>query len=152
MIVASELFPKRAGIEGFYDHQVQKRIQTRDPALTGLQHFVILYGNELLPMNITRPEVCVEIFGASDDAHDIHDGLVALSRGEVCAHLVALEGASGRAGGGDEGLIRIVPGRINFQRRVHDRVSDGKTLRDSTSYHLWEATETQDPPLQFYCS
>jgi hypothetical protein len=152
MIVAADLFPKRAGIEGFYNRQVQKRIQTKDAALTVLQHFVIVFGNELLPMNITRLEVCVEIFGGSDDAHDIRDGLVALSRAGVCAHLVVLEGASGRPGAGEEGLIRIVPGKITFQRRVYDRVSDGKTLRDSTSYHLWEAIETQNPPQQFYCN
>jgi hypothetical protein len=113
MIVASDLYPKRAGVEGFSDRQVQKRIQTKDPSLTELQHFVILYGNELLPMNAIRLEVCVEIFGACDDAHDIRDGLVALSRTGVCAHLVVLEGASARAG--DEGLIRVVPGKINFQ-------------------------------------
>lgn len=124
--MAPDLLPKRAGIEGFYDRQVRKRIQTKDSALTKLEHFVIVYGNELLPMNVTRLEVFIEIFGASDDAHDIRDGLVALSRAGVCAHLVALEGASGR--GAEEGLIRVVPGKINFQGRVYDRVSDGKTL------------------------
>jgi hypothetical protein len=150
MLVVPDLLPKRAGIEGFYNRQVRKRIQTKDPALTKLEHFVIVYGNELLPMNVTRLEVCVEIFGASDDAHDVRDGLVALSRAGVCAHLVALEGASGRSA--EEGLIRIVPGKINFQGRVYDRVSDGKTLHDSTSCHLWEAIETQDPPQLFYCN
>ena len=152
MIVVPELFPKRSGIEGFYDRQVQKRIQTKDRTLTELEHFSILYGNELLPMNVTRLEVCVEIFGASDDAHDIRDGLVALSRAGVCAHLVVLEGAPSRHGGDEGDLIRIVPGKINFQRKVYDRVSDGKTLHDSTSYRLWEPIETQSPGQQFYCN
>jgi hypothetical protein len=54
MLVAPDLLPKRAGIEDFYDRQVRKRIQTKDPALTKLEHFVIVYGNELLPMNVTQ--------------------------------------------------------------------------------------------------
>lgn len=85
--MATDLFPKRAGIEGFYARQIEKRIQTKDPALTPLQNFAIVYGNELCPMNVTRLEVCVEIFGASDAAHDIRDGLIALSRAGVCARI-----------------------------------------------------------------
>lgn len=152
MIVTSELLPRRSGIEGFYNRQVEKRIQTKDPALSAQEHFIIVYGNELHPLNVTRLEVAVEIFSGSRADHDIRDGLVAISNQGICAYLVALEGAPSRRSAAEESLIRIVPGKIGHQKKVFDRVSDGRDLSESESGHLWEESWCQNPPQLLYCS
>ncbi len=149
--VTTGLLPKRSGIEGFYARQVDKRIQTKDPSLSEMEHFVIIYSNELKPVNVTRLEVCVELFCGCRAEQDIRNGLRAIAHEGICAYLVGLENGTKQRGSAKEGLIRVTPGKIQHQRKVFDRVSDGEDLTSSQRGDVWEAIALQDQSAVLYC-
>jgi hypothetical protein len=133
LIVASQVYPTREGLQNFYKSQLEKRLEAKHVDVHDLRHFAIIYGNEWNASDSRRLQNCVAIFSGRRPETDVPEGLVALAHEGICAYMMRLQPSKKTA----DGAIRIVTGAINIWSKIYTRASEA-LVKDSDESWMWE--------------
>jgi hypothetical protein len=146
VIVASSITPTRAGVQGLYAAQVQRRLEARGKKWQ--DHFTSVYGREWNSTNSRRLQTCVALFSGSLPTKDLPENLVALAHEGMVAYFMKLEKVSPKPE--ELAIIRLSSGTINVRQKVFRRACLGpvhvKEIDD-----LWEIVEVDSLDEPLYC-
>lgn len=148
MTVSPSIVPSRAGIQGFYNGQVQKRMEAR--GLHWTEHFKLVYGNEWNAPDARRLQNAVQIFAGSSPEKDLPSNVVALAHEGICAYFVMIGKTCDSAIQDQVKLIRIVSGGINVREKVFDRAALGPVESQGLD-DFWEEVPIQHLPQSLFC-
>ncbi|KIV89963.1 hypothetical protein PV10_07316 [Exophiala mesophila] len=148
MTVSPSIVPSRAGIQGFYNGQVQKRMEAR--GLHWTEHFKLVYGNEWNAPDARRLQKAVQIFAGSSPEKDLPSNVVALSHEGICAYFVTIGKPWDSTTQDQVKLIRIVSGGINVREKVFDRAALGPVETQDPD-DFWEEVPIEHLPQSLFC-
>ena len=136
--VAAQIFPTRAGMQGLYRSQVDKRLQARGKRWQ--DHFSTVYGDEFNAKDSRHLQVCVALFSGSLPVQDLPDNLVAIAHEGMVAYILRLEKST--PGKADKAMIRVSSGVINVREKTFRRACLGP-VPDTSVDDLWEAVDVE---------
>lgn len=152
MTVSPGIYPTREGIQGLYDLQAEKRVEAKHIAHGTPEKFRIIYGNEWNASDSRRLQNAVELFSGRRPMVDIPDSLIAISHEGMCAYMVELWGSDARKQqNGNQGLIRVVSGKINVKNKLFTRMSkEPVVVEDADEDWGWAEYQFENCPRPMY--
>ncbi len=144
IMVATQIFPTRFGLQNFYLKQAEKRLHATLNNVSGHDLFRMLYYD--VP-DTTRLVQVAEVFSGSAPTTDLHPNLVALAHEGICVFLIRKMEREGS----NDGLINVTSGGICVNQKVYRRACLGMVQVEDEIKDVWVEVKCSHLDTSLWC-